>query len=149
MSIKTILLIAAAAVGGIYLTSDEGKEARKVLQKRKSTFKPIIEDLLKQANDVLHGTKEVNSPEVRKGIEALVNEAKDVLMSFDLEKTVDGIRESIIVASRKIRESSDKLDVAKNDSTKTKSSNKISKTAETKIKDTIELGVPSANKKGN
>lgn len=134
MGIKTLFLIAAAAVGGIYLTSDEGKEARKVLQKRKSTFKPIIDDLLKQANEVLQGTKELNSPEMRKSIEALVNEAKDVLLSFDLEKTVDGIRESIIVASKKIREGNDKLD-----STKEKASPKPTQTKQNRQSKTMEL----------
>ncbi len=36
--IKKILLIAAAAIGGIYLTSEEGKKARETIRAKKIHF---------------------------------------------------------------------------------------------------------------
>ena len=103
MGVKTLFAMAAAAVGGIYLTSEEGKKAREALQKKKSTFEPIIKDLLKQANSVLEGSKKINSDEIRANVEVLVNEAKKTLIDLDIEKAADGIRDAIKVASKKIR----------------------------------------------
>lgn len=103
MGIKTWIAMAGAAVAGIYLTSEEGKKAREALRKKKSTFEPIIKDLLKQANEVLDGSKKINSEEIRANVELLVNEAKNTLVSIDLEKTVDTIKEAVAVASKKIR----------------------------------------------
>lgn len=103
MGLKTWIAMAGAAVAGIYLTSEEGKKAREALKKKKSTFEPIIKDLLKQANEVLDGTKKINSEEIRANVELLVNEAKNTLVSIDLEKTVDTIKDAIQVASKKIR----------------------------------------------
>ena len=103
MGVKTLFAMAAAAVGGIYLTSEEGKKAREALQKKKSTFEPIIKDLLKQANSVLEGSKKINSDEIRANVEVLVNEAKKTLIDLDIEKAADGIRDAIKVASEKIR----------------------------------------------
>ena len=103
MAVKTLFAMAAAAVGGIYLTSEEGKKAREALQKKKSTFEPIIKDLLKQANSVLEGSKKINSDEIRANVEVLVNEAKKTLIDLDIEKAADGIRDAIKVASKKIR----------------------------------------------
>lgn len=103
MSLKTLFAMAAAAVGGIYLTSEEGKKAREALQKKKSTFEPIIKDLLVQAGEVLEGSKKINSDEVRANVETLVNEAKKTLIDLDLEKAADGIKAAIKVASEKLR----------------------------------------------
>lgn len=103
MGLKTLFAMAAAAVGGIYLTSEEGKKAREALQKKKSTFEPIIKDLLVQANNVLEGSKKINSDEVRANVELLVNEAKKTLIDLDLEKAADGIKAAIKVASEKLR----------------------------------------------
>lgn len=110
MGVKTWVAMAAAAVAGIYLTSEEGKKAREALKKKKSTFEPVIKDLLKQANEVLDGTKKINSEEIRANIELLVNEAKNTLVSIDLEKTVDTIKDAIKVASKKIRDASNESD---------------------------------------
>ena len=108
--LKKVLLIAAAAVGGIYLTSEEGKQARTALMKKKSTFEPIVKDLMNQMNEVLEGSKQVNSDEVRANINLLVKEAKQTLVEVDLEKTVEAIRDAIKIASKKIREASDELE---------------------------------------
>lgn len=110
MGVKTWVAMAAAAVAGIYLTSEEGKKAREALKKKKSTFEPVIKDLIKQANEVLDGTKKINSEEIRANIELLVNEAKNTLVSIDLEKTVDTIKDAIKVASKKIRDASNESD---------------------------------------
>ena len=121
MGVKTLFAMAAAAVGGIYLTSEEGKKAREALQKKKSTFEPIIKDLLKQANSVLEGSKKINSDEIRANVEVLVNEAKKTLIDLDIEKAADGIRDAIKVASEKIRiatNESKKKPVAKAKTTK-------------------------------
>lgn len=103
MALKTLFAMAVSAVGGIYLTSEEGKKAREALQKKKSTFEPIIKDLLAQAGDVLEGSKKINSDEVRANVEMLVNEAKKTLIDLDLEKAADGIKSAIKVASEKLR----------------------------------------------
>ena len=101
---KKLFLVAASAVGGIYLTSDEGKNARETLMKKKSIFQPIIKDLTNEMNQVLEGSKELNSKEVKANIEKLIDEAKQVLLEIDLDKTVETAREAIKVASKKIRE---------------------------------------------
>lgn len=101
--IKKMLLIAAAAMGGIYLVSDEGKGARENLLKKKSSFEPVVKDLLKQANEVLDGKKEINSKEIKANIDLLINEAKKTLIDLDLDKTTETIKEAIRVASKKIR----------------------------------------------
>lgn len=103
MALKTLFAMAAAAVGGIYLTSEEGKKAREALQKKKSTFEPIIKDLLVQAGEVLEGSKKINSDEVRANVEMLVNEAKKSLIDVDLEKAADTIKSAIKVATEKLR----------------------------------------------
>lgn len=104
--LKKLLFIAASAVGGIYLTSDEGKNVRKALLEKKSTFKPIIDDLLKQANEVLEGTKDLESEELKLNLDKLVNEAKVSLIELDLDKTMETIKDAIKVASKQIRKAS-------------------------------------------
>lgn len=106
MGLKVWFVAAAAAVAGIYLTSEEGKKAREAIAKKRSTFEPVIKDLLKQANQVLDGSRKINSSEIRANVEILVNEAKNTLVSIDLEKTIDTIKEAIQVSTRKIREAS-------------------------------------------
>lgn len=115
---KTMFVAAAAAVAGIYLTSEEGKKAREALKKKKSTFEPIIKDLIKQANEVLEGTRQINSDEIRANIEVLVNEAKGTLTAIDLEKTVDTIKDAIKVATKKIRTAANDVEVTKTVQTK-------------------------------
>lgn len=107
---KKLLLITAAAIGGIYLTSEEGKQARAALMKKKATFEPIVKDLMKQVNEVLEGSKQINSDEIRANVNLLVKEAKATLVEIDLEKTTEAIREAIKVASKKIREAADEVD---------------------------------------
>ena len=101
--LKKLIMIAGAAIGGIYLTSEEGKNARATLLKKKSTFEPIVKDLLKQANEVLEGSKSINSKEVKANIDLLVDEAKNTLVELDLDKAADTIKEAIKVSSKKIR----------------------------------------------
>ena len=101
--IKKLLLVVSAAMGGIYLTSDEGKNARESLLKRKSAFEPIIKDLLKQSNEILEGTKSIDSNEVKANIDMLLNEAKQTLIDLDLDKTAETIKEAIRISSKKIR----------------------------------------------
>lgn len=113
MALKTLFSMAAAAIGGIYLTSDEGKKAREALQKKKSTFEPIIKDLLKQAGEILEGSKKINSDEIRANTEKLISEAKNTLVDIDPEKAIDTIQEAIKVASKKIREASNTVDKRK------------------------------------
>lgn len=111
--LKKMFLIAASAVGGIYLTSEEGKNAREVLMKKKSLFQPIVKDLTKEINDVLEGSKELNSKEVKANIESLLDEAKKALVEIDLDKTVETVRDAIKVASKKIREASNEVEKTK------------------------------------
>lgn len=125
MKISKIILFAAAFVGGIYITSEEGKQVRQVLEKKKSTFKPIINDLLEQANKVLKGSQSIKSSQIRANIDRLVTEAKTTLVEIDLEKTIDKIKEAVRVASKKIREAFN--EVEKNQQPK-KVKNKVQKT---------------------
>ncbi len=108
--LRKLLLISVAAIGGIYLTSEEGKQARASLMKKKSTFEPIIKDLLKQVNEVLEGSKQINSDEIRANVNLLVKEAKQAIVEIDLEKTVESVRDAIRVASRKIREAENEFE---------------------------------------
>lgn len=100
---KKIFLIASAAIGGIYLTSDEGKHARETLLKKKSAFEPIIKDLIEKANEVLEGNEKIDSEEVKANIDKIVVEAKQSLLELDLDQTMETIKEAIRVASKKIR----------------------------------------------
>jgi DNA polymerase III delta prime subunit len=100
---KKLILILASVIGGIYLTSEEGAKTRKKLLKKKSIFKPIIKDLLKQTNEILEGNKEIKSDEIKANIEKIISEAKIILINLDLEKTTETIQEAIKVASKKIR----------------------------------------------
>jgi len=111
MKIKSLFLMAGAAVAGIYLTSEEGKKARLALQKKKSAIQPIIKDLIKQANDVLDGSKQLDSDKLKLSVNKLVDEAKSILINLDLDKAVETSKEAIKVASKKINEASN--DVAK------------------------------------
>lgn len=110
MKITRILMLASAFIGGIYITSEEGKQARKVLEKKRSTFKPIIDDLLEQANKVLKGAKTIKSSQIRTNIDRLVEEAKNTLVEIKLEKTIDMIKQAISVSSKKIREAFNELE---------------------------------------
>ena len=103
MKIKSLFLAFASVVAGIYLTSPEGKKAREGFRKKKSTFEPVIKDLLKQAQLILDGAKEISSVELRQNIRSLTNSAKNQLLKIDLEKSLETIQEAIKVASKKIR----------------------------------------------
>ncbi len=120
MKIKTILLMAAAAVGGIYLTSEEGKDARKALQNKKSILLPVIKDLLKEANLILEGSREINSDEIRANVEKIVKEVKLSLTNLDLEKSIDVSRKAIKVASNKLNDISNESSKQKKTTTKSK-----------------------------
>lgn len=101
--LKKFLLVAGAAIGGIYLTSEEGKNARESLLKKKSAFEPIVKDLIKQSNEILEGSKNIDSKEVKANIDLLVTEAKQSLIDLDLDKTAETVKDAIRVASKKIR----------------------------------------------
>ena len=120
--IRKALLIAASAVAGIYLTSDEGKNARKALQKKKVALEPIIKDLIKQANAILDGTGELNSEQIRANVDLLVNETKKSLIDLDLDKTSETIKDAIRVASRKLSDASNDVEKVKRAETKMKKS---------------------------
>ena len=112
-SLKSVLLIAASVVGGIYITSEEGKKARKVLEKRKSVFKPIVDDLLQKSKKILDGSETIDSDEVKANIEYLTSEAKNTLLSINLDDAIETIREAIKVSSKKIREAFSELEDTK------------------------------------
>lgn len=131
--LRKLLLIGMAAVGGIYITSEEGKQARAALMRKKSSFEPIVKDLMKQLNEVLEGSKQVNSDEVRANINMLVKEAKQTIVEIDFEKTVEVVRDALKVASRKIREAENEMEQAKNPRAR------ISKTQEIKVNKTQEI----------
>ena len=101
--LKKLLLITGSAIAGIYLTSEEGKKAREGLLKKKNAFQPIISDLAKRATEALEESKEINSKEVKANIEQLVEEAKQIIVDIDLDKTVEMIKDAIQVATKKIR----------------------------------------------
>lgn len=103
MKLKSIFLTIAAAIGGIYLTSEEGKRARDALQKKKSTFDPIIKSLVSESTKLLEGSSKISSEEARANISLLASQAKKILLDIDLEKTLDSVQEAIQVASKKIR----------------------------------------------
>lgn len=124
MKIKTILLMGAAAVAGIYLTSEEGKAARKSLQKKKTIILPAIKELISEANQVLEGSKEINSDEIRANIEKIISEVKLSLSNLDLEKSIDISKKAIRVASNKINDVSNEVDKAKRTSVKSKTKRK-------------------------
>lgn len=124
---RKLFLVVAAAVGGIYLTSEEGKNARIALLQKKNTFEPIIKDLLRQAQDVLEGSKRINTNEIRVNIDMLINEAKNSLIDMDFDATISTIREAIAVASKKIRLASEEIDGASKKTTKKKIVQKVSK----------------------
>ena len=113
MKLKSIFLMAAAAVAGIYLTSDEGKKARQALQKKKSAIEPIIKDLLTQANEVLDGSKQLDSDAIKLNINKLVTEAKNTLINLDLDKAIKTSREAIKIATKKINDASNDVTKAK------------------------------------
>lgn len=112
--IKKLLLIAGAAIGGIYLTSDEGKNAREALLKKKSAFEPIIKDLLEKANDILEGTDQIDSKEVKANIDLMVSEAKQSLIDINLDSAMETIKDAIRVASKKIRIAMEEVDIKEN-----------------------------------
>lgn len=124
MKIKTILLMGAAAVAGIYLTSEEGKAARKSLQKKKTIILPAVKELISEANQVLEGSKEINSDEIRANIEKIIKEVKISLSNLDLEKSLDVSKKAIRVASNKINDVSNEVDKAKRTTTKSKAKRK-------------------------
>lgn len=124
---RKLFLVVAAAVGGIYLTSEEGKNARIALLQKKNTFEPIIKDLLRQAQDVLEGSKRISTNEIRVNIDMLINEAKNYLIDMDFDATISTIREAIAVASKKIRLASEEIDGSSKKTNKKKIVQKVSK----------------------
>ena len=120
MKFKSIFWMAAAAIAGIYLTSDEGKKARQGLQKKKSAIEPIIKDLIKEANQVLEGSKQLNSDAIKLNINKLISEAKSILLNLDLDKTIKTSKEAIKVATQKINEASNDVIKSKRKATKAK-----------------------------
>ena len=139
--IKKALLIAASAVAGIYLTSDEGKNARKALQKKKIALEPIIKDLIKQANAILDGTGELNSEQMRANVDLLVGETKKSLLELDLDKTSETIKDAIRVASNKLSDASNDVEKVKRAQGKSKKSPKVSKQQIEKVNDKLEQEV--------
>ena len=146
MKLKTILLMGAAAVGGIYLTSEEGKAARKSIQKKKTVLMPAIKELITEANLILEGSKEIKSDEVKANIQKILNEVKISLSNLDIEKAFETSKKAIKVASNKINDVSNQVDKAKKTTTKSKAKRKttvkakqVSKTTNTKqtVKKTI------------
>lgn len=127
MKIRSIFWMAAAAVAGIYLTSEEGKKARQALQKKKSAIGPIVKDLVKQANEVLEGSKQLDSDAIKLNVNKLVNEAKSILINLDLDKAIKTSKEAIKVATKKINEASNDI---------TKAKRKVSPKKPTKAKST-------------
>ena len=125
--IRKAILIAASAVAGIYLTSDEGKNARKALQKKKIALEPIIKDLIKQANAILDGTGELNSEQLRSNVDLLVNETKKSLIDLDLDKASETIKDAIRVASTKLSDASNDVEKVKRAQDKLKKSPAASK----------------------
>ncbi|WKX02691.1 hypothetical protein [Candidatus Mycoplasma mahonii] len=113
MGIKTIILMGVAAVAGIYLTSEEGKNARKSLQKKKSVLLPVVRELLNEVNSMLEGSKEIKSDEIRANIEKIVSEIKLSLINLDLEKAFETSKKAIKVASAKLNDTSNVIDRAK------------------------------------
>ncbi|NQZ66131.1 MAG: hypothetical protein HRT99_02855 [Mycoplasmatales bacterium] len=142
--IKKILLIAGAAIGGIYLTSEEGKDARKNILKKKSFYEPIIRELLDQANEILEGKKYINSKEVKANIDLLVYDAKKTLIDLDLDKTVDTIKEAIRVASKKIRIAMNETDTKPKNSKKPSTSKKTSISKKSTNKKSLSAGKPKS-----
>ena len=108
--LKGLLLIAAAAVGGIYLTSQESGNLRKSINEKKEVFSPIINDLKSNASKVLDGSQQIDSEEIRANIDMLVSEARKTIMEIDFEQALETIKEAIQVASKKIREAMNELD---------------------------------------
>ena len=100
--IKKILLMAGAAVAGIYLVSDEGKNARKALLKKKSLLEPVIKDLISQSNSVLDGTGELHSDQIRANIDLIVKDVRKTLLNLDLETVTTSIKEAIKVSARQL-----------------------------------------------
>ena len=111
--IRSILMMVGSAIAGIYLTSEEGELARKNLQKRRKVFQPIIKDIIKQANDVLDGSKDLNSTEIRANIEKVVQEVRESIKKIDLEKAIQTSREAIKVAYKKINDISNEMNKQK------------------------------------
>ena len=126
--IKKLFLVAASAVGGIYLTSEEGKNAREALLKKKSVFSPVLKDLTNELNAALEGSKQLNSKEVKANVDKLISEAKVILLELDVDKATDTIREAIKVASKKIREASNEIEKSSKTKKVTKKPNKTKKT---------------------
>lgn len=100
--IKKLMLMAGAAVAGIYLVSDEGKNARKALLKKKSSLEPIVKDLIAQANSVLDGSDSLDSDQIRANINSIVEEIKASLFELDLEKVTATIKEAVKVSARQL-----------------------------------------------
>ena len=124
MKIKTILLMGAAAVAGIYLTSEEGKAARKSIQKKKTVLMPAIKELINEANLVLEGSREIKSDEIKANIQKIINEVKISLSNLDIEKALETSKKAIKVASIKINDVSNQVDKAKKTTTKSKAKTK-------------------------
>jgi len=130
--ITNLLAMAAAAVGGIYLTSDEGAKARKALLEKKNALKPVIEDLKKQTIDILEGTKKIDSDEIRVNVEVLLKEARKILLDFDVDKTIEATKNAIQVAQKKIREANAQtMKAIENKKKKIKSSSRKLSTSKT------------------
>lgn len=101
--LKSLLLISVAVVGGIYLTSDEGKDARKAIKKRTANFDPIIKELKDQVRQVLDDAQDVDSDALRANISKLGVEAKKVLLKINTDSAAEEVSKAIKVASKKIR----------------------------------------------
>ena len=124
MKLKTIFLMGAAAVAGIYLTSEEGKAARKSIQKKKTVLMPAIKELINEANLILEGSKEIKSDEIKANIQKIINEVKISLSNLDIEKAFETSKKAIKVASNKINDVSNQVDKAKKTTTKSKAKRK-------------------------
>ena len=111
--LRSLLLLVGSAIAGIYLTSEEGENVRRNLLKRRKVFQPIIKDILKQANEVLEGSKDLNSTEIRANIEKAVEEVKASIRKIDLEKAIQVSREAIKVAYKKINDVSNDMNKQK------------------------------------
>jgi predicted transcriptional regulator len=101
--IKNLLLISAAAVAGVYLSSKEGAETRKKIKKHLESLTPVIKDLLDKTEDLLDSSQEIKSDEIRANLEKKIDNIKIKLSKVDAKKISD--KASIIIEniSREIR----------------------------------------------
>ena len=107
MKVKTLLIFGIGVVGGIYLSTQDGKKTKTKIKEYAFSLKPVIDDLLDKVDDLLKNISEIQYEDVKVNMEQRVDDLKNKIKSINTDSISSVAKIAIKDATkllRKIRE---------------------------------------------